>query len=56
LWKLLTRQWLARLIIKPELDRERSGRVATERQVTGFHRDEEGHWVAELECEHNQHV
>ena len=27
-----------------------------ERQVTGFHQDEEGHWVAELECGHNQHV
>jgi hypothetical protein len=24
-----------------------------ERQVTGFHQDEEGHWVAELECAHN---
>jgi hypothetical protein len=24
-----------------------------ERQVTGFHQDEEGHWVAELECGHN---
>jgi len=22
----------------------------------GFHQDEEGHWVAELECGHNQHV
>ena len=21
-----------------------------ERQVTGFHQDAEGHWVAELEC------
>src|SRR5215471_12345022 len=27
-----------------------------ERGVTGFHQDEEGHWVAELECGHNQHV
>jgi hypothetical protein len=26
------------------------------RGVTGFHQDEEGHWVAELECGHNQHV
>ena len=25
-------------------------------QVTGFHQDEEVHWVAELECGHNQHV
>ena len=27
-----------------------------ERRVTGFHQDEEDHWVAELECGHNQHV
>ena len=26
------------------------------RKITGFHLDEEGHWVAELECGHNQHV
>ncbi|WP_043113626.1 DUF3565 domain-containing protein [Solimonas soli] len=26
------------------------------RRITGFHRDEEGHWVAQLECGHNQHV
>ncbi len=26
------------------------------RKITGFHRDEEGHWVAELECGHAQHV
>jgi hypothetical protein len=24
--------------------------------ITGFHMDEEGHWVAELACGHNQHV
>jgi len=27
-----------------------------ERRVTGFHQDGERHWVAELECGHNQHV
>lgn len=27
-----------------------------QRSITGFHRDEEGHWVAELECGHGQHV
>jgi hypothetical protein len=26
------------------------------RRITGFHQDEEGHWVAELECGHNQHM
>lgn len=24
--------------------------------ITGFHRDEESHWVAQLACGHNQHV
>lgn len=27
-----------------------------ERGIVGFRRDEEGHWVAELECGHTQHV
>lgn len=26
------------------------------RNIIGFHQDEEGHWVAELDCGHNQHV
>jgi hypothetical protein len=26
------------------------------RTITGFHQDEEGDWVAELSCGHNQHV
>ena len=26
------------------------------RRIIGFHTDAEGHWVAELECGHNQHV
>lgn len=24
--------------------------------ITGYHKDEEDHWVAELKCGHNQHV
>lgn len=24
--------------------------------ITGYHVDNEGHWVAQLECGHNQHV
>ena len=28
----------------------------TARRMVGFHQDEEGHWVAELECGHTQHV
>lgn len=27
-----------------------------ERRIEGFHRDEEGDWVAELDCLHGQHV
>jgi hypothetical protein len=27
-----------------------------QRRITGFHQDEEHHWVAELECGHNRHV
>lgn len=26
------------------------------RRITGFHTDEEGHWVARLDCGHTQHV
>ncbi|TAJ55355.1 MAG: DUF3565 domain-containing protein [Nevskiaceae bacterium] len=26
------------------------------RRIVGFHQDEERHWVAELECGHDQHV
>ncbi len=24
--------------------------------ITGYHKDEEAHWVAQLACGHNQHV
>jgi len=27
-----------------------------ERRIIGFHKDEEGHWVADLECGHTRHV
>lgn len=27
-----------------------------QRAITGFHKDEEGDWVADLECGHTQHV
>ena len=26
------------------------------RRITGFHQDADHHWVAELECGHQQHV
>jgi hypothetical protein len=31
-------------------------KVALERRIVGFHQDREGHWVAELDCGHTQHV
>ena len=27
-----------------------------ERRITGFHQDDDGDWVADLECGHTQHV
>ena len=27
-----------------------------ERRITGFTQDDEGHWVAELDCGHRQHM
>lgn len=27
-----------------------------QRAITGFHRDEEGHWVADLSCGHGRHT
>jgi uncharacterized protein DUF3565 len=27
-----------------------------DRRIVGFHQDDEGHWVADLECGHTQHV
>jgi hypothetical protein len=27
-----------------------------DRRITGFSQDDEGHWVAELECGHRQHM
>ena len=27
-----------------------------DQRIVGFHRDDEGHWVAELACGHDQHV
>jgi hypothetical protein len=26
------------------------------RRISGFHQDDEGNWVAELECGHTQHL
>ncbi|MFA5552060.1 MAG: DUF3565 domain-containing protein [Trueperaceae bacterium] len=29
---------------------------APARRIVGFRQDDEGHWVAQLECGHSQHV
>jgi tellurite methyltransferase len=31
-------------------------RVSVLRHITGFHQDDEGNWVAQLDCLHNQHL
>jgi hypothetical protein len=31
-------------------------RESPQRAIIGFHQDDEGHWVADLECGHTQHV
>ncbi|WP_332767855.1 DUF3565 domain-containing protein [Pseudomonas koreensis] len=36
-----------------ESDHNPDKRVST---ITGFHQDDEGHWVAELSCGHTQHL
>lgn len=30
--------------------------AGAERAIVGFHQDQEGEWVADLECGHGQHV
>jgi hypothetical protein len=30
--------------------------INVERRIVGFRQDEEGEWIAELECGHSQHV
>tara|TARA_R110002072_G_scaffold284006_1_gene447819 strand:- start:35802 stop:36053 length:252 start_codon:yes stop_codon:yes gene_type:complete len=30
--------------------------TTAEQPISGYHRDDEGHWVAQLACGHNQHV
>ena len=30
--------------------------MAMKQRITSYHRDDQGHWVAQLACGHNQHV
>jgi Protein of unknown function (DUF3565) len=36
--------------------RNNHARAIPDRRILRFHQDPEGHWVAELECGHTQHV
>ncbi|HET7622753.1 MAG TPA: DUF3565 domain-containing protein [Gemmatimonadaceae bacterium] len=38
------------------MKRDRVAGAAIARKIVGFHKDEEEHWVADLECGHTQHV
>ncbi|MBK5510332.1 MULTISPECIES: DUF3565 domain-containing protein [unclassified Pseudomonas] len=41
----------------PESEHNPDRRIAAQfSTVTGFHQDEDGHWVAELSCGHTQHL
>ncbi len=35
---------------------QKKNNPAPQHPITGYHRDEENHWVAELACGHHQHV
>jgi len=35
---------------------ESDSQPAIARTIVAFHQDDEGHWVADLECGHTQHV
>ena len=38
------------------MQRDECAGPAIPQAIVGFHRDEEGHWVADLACGHTQHV
>jgi len=38
------------------MKRDKVAGPAIPRRIIGFHQDDEGHWVADLECGHTQHV
>ena len=41
---------------RPVIVIEDADNLAMRQPITGYHTDDEGHWVAQLECGHNQHV
>ncbi|MGO4000387.1 MULTISPECIES: DUF3565 domain-containing protein [Pseudomonas] len=51
------KEWTSLAKQSPESERNPDQRPAsTLSMITGFHQDEEGHWVAELSCGHTQHL
>jgi len=40
----------------PEVRLKPDATSAPKRAIVGFHQDDEGHWVADLECGHSQHM
>ena len=44
------------LRLRDYLVQEPEQSICMKRTITGFHRDEEGDWVAELDCGHGQHM
>lgn len=53
---------MERFFVGPGSDEVRFGKLsgnllaAMKQPITGYHQDDEGHWVAELACGHFQHV
>ncbi|NBA94991.1 DUF3565 domain-containing protein [Pseudomonas sp. R5(2019)] len=43
-------------VTKPSPESERKADRRAQSTVTGFHQDEDGHWVVELSCGHTQHL
>ncbi|MHC8301722.1 DUF3565 domain-containing protein [Pseudomonas sp. ZS1P83] len=50
-------EWPSLAKQSPESEHNPDRRAAAQDStVTGFHQDEDGHWVAELSCGHTQHL
>lgn len=43
-------------MISPAIPAVRAQTRAMKQKIVGFHRDDEGDWVADLRCGHTQHV
>ncbi|MDX9666916.1 MULTISPECIES: DUF3565 domain-containing protein [unclassified Pseudomonas] len=51
------KEWTSLAKQTPESERNPDQRPASKASIiTGFHLDEDGHWVAELSCGHTQHL